>query len=48
MDWERDMKDRTTSKLEKRERVLMKSKQLEEKAMRDEKIISHYNYGRAE
>lgn len=42
------MKDRTTSKLEKRERVLMKSKQLEEKAMRDEKIISHYNYGRAE
>jgi hypothetical protein len=42
MDWERDMKDRTTSKLEKRERVLMKSKQLEEKA------ISHYNYGRAE
>jgi len=35
MDWERDMKDRTVSKLEKREKVLMKSKQLEQKAMRE-------------
>ena len=35
MNWERDMKDRTVSKLEKRERVLMKSKQLEQKAMRE-------------
>lgn len=42
------MRDRATSKLERREKVLMKSKQLEEKAMRDEKLVSHYNYGRAE
>ena len=26
----------------------MKSKQLEEKAMRDEILVSHYNYGKAE
>lgn len=26
----------------------MKSKQLEEKAMRDEKLVSNYNYSRAE
>lgn len=26
----------------------MKSKQLEEKAMRDEKFVSNYNFGRAE
>jgi len=25
----------------------MKSKQLEEKAMRDEKFVSNYNFGRA-
>jgi hypothetical protein len=42
------MRDRTSSKMEKRERVIMKSKQLEEKAMRDEKLVSHYNYGKAE
>ena len=35
MDWEKDMKDRTSSRMEKRERVLMKSKQLEEKAKMD-------------
>jgi hypothetical protein len=46
--WERDMKDRTTSKLEKREKVLMKSKQLEEKALREEKFVSLHNYGKAE
>ena len=48
MDWERDMKDLTTSRLERRERVLMKSKQLEERAKMDEKLVSHYNYGKAE
>lgn len=26
----------------------MKSKQLEEKALRDQKLVSHYNYGKAE
>ena len=26
----------------------MKSKQLEERALRDEKLVSHYNYGKAE
>jgi len=29
MDWERDMRSKLTSQLEKREKVLMKSKQLE-------------------
>jgi len=46
MDWERDMRDKTASKLERREKVLMKSKQLEEKAKRDEKLVEHYNYAR--
>ena len=48
MDWEKDMRDRTTSRLERRDKVIMKSKQLEEKAMRDERLVSHYNYGCAE
>jgi hypothetical protein len=42
------MRDRTASKLERREKVLMKSKQLEEKARREEKLVEHYNYGRVE
>lgn len=42
------MRDRTTSKLEKREIVLMKSKQLEEKAMREEKFLSNFTYGKPE
>ena len=34
--------------MEKRERILMKSKQLEERAMRDEIFVANHNYGRAE
>lgn len=48
MDWERDMKDRTVSKLEKREKVLMKSKQLQQKAMREEQFVANYTYGKPE
>lgn len=33
--WERDLHDKTVSNLERRERVLMKSKQLEERAIRE-------------
>ena len=42
------MNDMSSSRLERRERVLMKSKQLEERALRDEVLVSHYNYGKAE
>lgn len=34
--------------MEKRERILMKSKQLEERAMRDEIFVANHSYGRAE
>ena len=42
------MRDMTSSRLERRQRVLMKSKQLEQKAMRDEKLVSNYDYRKPE
>lgn len=48
MNWEKDMRDRTSSKTERREKVLMKSRQLEEKARRGEMVVSHFDYSRAE
>lgn len=34
--------------MERRERVLLKSKQLEEKAYRQEQFVSNYRYGKPE
>jgi hypothetical protein len=42
------MRDGRSSRAENRQRVLMKSKQLEEKAMRDEKFVTNNHYGKAE
>jgi hypothetical protein len=46
-DWQADLNDRTASKSEKRDRIMIKSKQLEEKAMREEMFIKNFNYGKA-
>lgn len=47
-DWERDARNKSLSEYERRERILMKSKQLQQKAQRKEQFVNNFNYGKAE
>ena len=44
--WEKDMYDTKVPSVERRDRVLMKSKQLEERAIREEQFISLSTHAR--
>ena len=48
MEWERDFKNKSLGDVERRERILLKSKQLEEKAYRQEQFVSNYTFGKPE
>ena len=48
MEWERDFKNKSLGDVERRERMLLKSKQLEEKAYRQEQFVSNYTFGKPE
>lgn len=46
--WQADMKDRAASKSQKRDRVMIKSRMLEEQAMRQEAFIKNQNHSKPE